>query len=76
MSVFCGLFLSIFIGMKPFIVISDVNLAKEIAVKHFDKFVNRFVSHCVCTCFLKYVCMNMTCITVVGTFSFMHTIFM
>ena len=54
MSVFCDLLLSIFLGMKPFVVISDVNLAKEISVKHFDKFMNRFVSGCMCTCFLKY----------------------
>ena len=54
MSVFCDLLLSIFLGMKPFVVISDVNLAKEISVKHFDKFMNRFVSDYMCTCFLKY----------------------
>ena len=50
----CDLLLSIFLGMKPFVVISDVNLAKEISVKHFDKFMNRFVSGCMGTCFLKY----------------------
>ena len=63
MSVFCDLLLSIFLGMKPFVVISDVNLAKEISVKHFDKFMNRFVSGCMCTCFLKYAS-NIDCITV------------
>ena len=33
--------------MRPFVVISDVDLVKEITVKHFDKFVNRFVSDCI-----------------------------
>ena len=32
--------------MKPFYVISDVDLLKDITVKHFDKFVNRAVSDC------------------------------
>ena len=41
-----SLFFRIFLGMRPFVVISDVDLVKEITVKHFDKFVNRFVSDC------------------------------
>ena len=35
---------SMFFGMKPFLIISDVDLLKDITVKHFDKFVNRSVS--------------------------------
>ena len=42
-------FVSIFFGKKPFYVISDVDLLKDITVKHFDKFPNRMVSDC-----LKY----------------------
>ena len=36
-----------FFGMKPFIVIADADLLKDITVKHFDKFVNRLVSYCI-----------------------------
>ena len=33
-----------FFGMKPFLIISDADLLKDITVKHFDKFANRMVS--------------------------------
>ena len=34
-----------FLGMKPFLIISDADLLKDINVKHFDKFANRVVSN-------------------------------
>ena len=37
--------------MKPYVVISDLDLVKEITGKHFDKFTNRMVSNC-----MVYVC--------------------
>ena len=44
--------------MKPFIVIAEVDLVKDITVKHFDKFVNRLVSDCtVCICCLTTFCL-------------------
>ena len=44
--------------MKPFIVIADVDLVKDITVKHFDKFANRLVSDCtVCIYCLTSLCL-------------------
>ena len=41
---------SVLLGPQPFYVISDMDLVKEITVKHFDKFVDRMVSSTsVCT---------------------------
>ena len=41
---------SVLLGPQPFYVISDMDLVKEITVKHFDKFVDRKVSSAsVCT---------------------------
>ena len=34
-----------FFGTKPFLIISDADLLKDITVKHFDKFANRMVSN-------------------------------
>ena len=35
---------SVFLGTKPTYFIADLDLCKEITVKHFDKFVDRTVS--------------------------------
>ena len=35
---------SVFLGTKPSYYIADMDLCKEIFVKHFDKFVDRIVS--------------------------------
>ena len=43
-------FCSVLLGPQPFYIISDMDLVKEITVKHFDKFVDRMVSSTsVCT---------------------------
>ena len=36
--------LSVFLGTKPTYFIADMDLVREITVKHFDKFVDRMVS--------------------------------
>ena len=35
---------SVYFGPKPFYIVADLDLIKDITVKHFDKFVNRTVS--------------------------------
>ena len=43
--------------MRPFFVVADVDLLKDITVKHFDKFPNRLVSyHITSIVCLKFIC--------------------
>ena len=40
---------SAILGPQPLYIISDMDLVKEVTVKHFDKFTDRLVSSSICT---------------------------
>ena len=51
------LYCRLYFGKRPFLVVSDPDLLKQILIKNFDKFQNRFVSflYYVSLCCLPYV---------------------
>ena len=52
----------IYFGTKPFLLIMDLDMIRDVTVKQFDKFVDRLVRKvcvflCLCVCVCVFVCM-------------------
>ena len=49
---------SVFFGSRPVYVLADVDLFKEVTVKHFDKFVDRLVRACPYSTLPVFLCVS------------------